>query len=140
MSKVSNGVASRALTLLLTAAVGLAVGCGGGGGKTAKVAGQVTIGGKPLPADAQGTVSFAKADDIEATPAVAPIQNGRYEAANAPTGTVQVVFDIYTEGPPKVSQRTGEEYRERTSLVPAQQAAGQQVTIDGDNESLDFNL
>lgn len=140
MTNVFRRRPTTALPLLLALAIAPLAGCGGGGGKTAKVAGQVTIGGKPLPADAAGTVSFAPVGDIEAEPAIAPVNAGRYETANAPTGDVQVVFDLYVEGPPKYIERIGKEVREKKSLIPPQQTGQQQVTINGDNESLDFDL
>jgi len=119
--------------------VGLATGCGGGA-KTASVSGTVTINGKPIPADAEGSITFAVKDGDEEQSATVPITGGKYESPETPQGSVLVTFHIFKFGPPKVSERTGQEFREETTLVPANKAAGQTVDITEDTATLDFNL
>jgi len=128
---------------LLTLAPWLAIctGCGGSSG-VAHVQGKVTIGGKDLPADASAFISFARAEAKPGDkPASAPIEGGQYNCANAPTGKVKVRFEITKPtGPMKKSERTGEDYQEMITIVPAAKMGGIDATIDGDKSDLNFDL
>ncbi|WP_146446715.1 hypothetical protein [Botrimarina colliarenosi] len=119
----------------------LAVGCGFGSSNTARVTGTVTIGGKPIPDDASALITISPASGGEVKPATAPINSGKYEAPNAPTGPVNVTFQITRPvGPKQFSERTGQEYQKQKDLVPSQRSTGIAATITGENPTLDFDL
>ncbi|MFM1902298.1 MAG: hypothetical protein RLZZ440_198, partial [Planctomycetota bacterium] len=94
----------------------VAVGCGLGG-QTAHVAGQVTLKGKPLPEAAQAFITFASDADPNASVSV-PITSGHYDAPKVPFGPCHVFFEITTTGPEKMSERTGQPYRDIVNHVP----------------------
>lgn len=115
-------------------------GCGSGG-STAHLSGNVTLGGQPIPADATAAMSFTAIGDNTAEAVNVPIENGAYDSPNTPRGEVLVKFYITQPvGPMKKSERTGKEYRESKDLVPAEHAAGMQITVDGDDQNKDFSL
>jgi hypothetical protein len=108
--------------------------------ETAHLAGTVTLGGKPLPGDAQGTIVFKPAS-ADVTSATAAIVNGQYDSPETPTGAVKVYFNITKpSGRTFKSSRTGETVNEVASIVPASQAAGVDLNIEGDNSSQNFDL
>jgi hypothetical protein len=114
-------------------------GCGLDAGKTVSLSGNVTIGGKPIPSDAQAFITFAtKSDGAERSVSV-PIKEGRYESPRTPQGQVFVSFRINRTGPEKMSERTGELYRDIISLLPRNQT-GESVLVEEDNSDLDFDL
>jgi hypothetical protein len=115
-------------------------GCGGVTGNSAHLQGTVTLNGKPIPADAKAYIVFVP--DVDKTKAVsASVTDGRYDMPNAPMGLAMVHFEVTHEvGPEKTSERTGQVYRDVVSLVPARLVTGSPVQVDGDDESLDFDL
>lgn len=128
--------ADRGVALLLLV---LAIGCGGPA--TADLAGKVTIGGKPIPDDAVGSIRFTPPNDSEGDPVSAAIEGGSYTASGVPVGVVRVSFDIAKPvGPVRHSERTGQDYQEQQNLVPPAKAAGVELTVDGDNPNQDFDL
>jgi hypothetical protein len=115
-----------------------ASGCGFGG-DTAHLAGSVSIGGKPVPADAEASLSFTSPDG-ENTVAV-KIVDSKYDSPKTPTGTVTVHFNIQQPvGPAKVSERTGQQYRDMQNMVPPQYAAGTPLEVTGDDQNRNFDL
>ena len=60
----------------------------------AKLEGNVTVGGKPLPEDAEGTLVFSPAKLGEAPPCQAKLVSGHYVADKVPQGQVTVTFLI----------------------------------------------
>lgn len=127
------------LMLGLAGLLALVTGCGGGL-ETTSVSGTVTIKGEPIPADAEATITFATKEGDEELSTTVPITGGKYESPETPQGSVLVTFAIFELGPPQVSDRTGQEYREQISLVPADKAGGQTVDITEATGNLDFDL
>lgn len=114
-------------------------GCGLGGGSVAHLSGQVTLGGKPLPETAQAFITFAPAVYPNQSVSV-PITAGRYDSPKTPAGTCRVFFEITTSGPEKISDRTGQPYRDFFNLVPARHADGIPLEVSGDNPDQNFDL
>jgi hypothetical protein len=116
----------------------VAAGCGLGG-RSAHVSGQVTLKGKPLPEAAQAFITFASDADPKASVS-APIAAGHYDAPNTPVGPCHVFFEITTTGPEKMSERTGQPYRDIINHVPDRYAEGIPLDVTGDLPSQDFDL
>lgn len=123
---------------LLAGLVALVAGCGVGG-KVAHLSGQVTLRGKPLPTDAQAFVTFVSAADSKRSVSV-PIAAGRYDSPETPVGPGRAFFEITTTGPEKISDRTGQPYRDVISHVPAGAAEGIPLEVTGDNPDQNFDL
>ncbi len=122
----------------------LVAGCGSTG-RTEPVAtleGNVTIGGKPLPADAEGTVIFMPATRGEAPPVRAKIVAGHYKAEKVPKGQVTATFQIsrLTGKMLKTSPDDIHPTPERIDLVPEASRAGVKFEVQGDNPHQDFDL
>jgi hypothetical protein len=116
-----------------------AAGCGGN--RTADLAGKVTIGGKPVPAEAEGTIFFAPIDPKAGDAVATVITNSAYQASDVPAGEVSVTFEItQAVGPVKKSERTGAEYQETKSLIPPSASGGIRLNVAGDNANQDFDL
>ncbi len=114
-------------------------GCGVGGTPSAHLSGDVTIDGKPVPADAIASLSFVPTKGGEAV--AVSIVDGHYDSPQSPQGKVSVLFSISKPfGPEKVSERTGEKYRDVMNLVPPEHAAGIAIEVQGDNSNQDFDL
>jgi hypothetical protein len=114
-------------------------GCGKGTAPTAHLAGAVTIGGAPIPSDADASISFQLVKGGKAVSI--PITNGRFDSQNTPVGSVSVRFYISKRvGPVKKSERTGGDYQDVADLVPPDKAAGVTITVSGDNLSQNFQL
>ena len=122
----------------------LAAGCGSVGHTepVATLEGMVTIGGKPLPADAQGTVTFMPAARGEAPPAQAKIIAGHYKAEKAPKGQITATFQIsrLTGKMLKTSPDDIHPTPERIDLVPEAWKAGIKIEVKADNPHQDFDL
>ena len=124
----------------LAIALGWCVGCGGGSssGNTAHLQGAVTIGGQPLPAGAEGAVTFRNASGSAVT---APISAGRYDSPATPKGAVKAFFTISKPtGKTYKSERTGAEITETVSIVPASVSGGVDVEVSTDNADQNFDL
>lgn len=108
----------------------------------AKLEGAVLIGGKPLPADAEGAIIFMPAARGEAPPVQAKIAAGRYKAENVPKGQVVATFHItrLTGQMLKTSPDDIHPTPERIDLVPEAMRAGVKVEVQGDNAQQDFDL
>lgn len=123
----------------LLAALVFFCGCGPGSSPSAHLSGTVTIDGKPIPADATASLSFVPTDSSKAV--ALPIVDGRYDSPRTPQGKITVHFSISRPtGPEKVSERTGEKYRDIANLVPPEHAAGMVIEVQGDNSSQNFDL
>ncbi|WP_425398731.1 hypothetical protein [Aeoliella sp.] len=125
-----------AIALLVTA-----VGCSGSSVPTAHLAGKVTLGGKPIPSDAEAFIMFvnSSAEGKEAKVSV-PIANGQYDSPDTPQGAITVTFSITRNGPTKTSARTGEQYSDVINLVPAKYSTGLPLQVTGDNTNQNFDL
>lgn len=129
-----------ALRVVGLIALAVCLGCGGGSsaGDTAHLQGTVTIGGQPLPADAEGAITFRNAAGKAAT---APIVQGRYDSPETPKGAVKAYFTISKPtGKTFKSERTGTEVAETISIVPANVVGGIDVDATTDNSSQNFDL
>jgi hypothetical protein len=117
----------------------LLCGCGKASTPTTHLSGAVTIDGKPIPAEAQAALSFVPAQGGKVVSV--HIVGGRYDSPDTPEGKISVKFDISQPvGPEKVSERTGEKYREIANLVPPDRAAGIVIEVQGDDSQRDFDL
>jgi hypothetical protein len=107
-----------------------------------KLDGSVTIGGKPLPADAEGLIIFMPAARGEAPPAQATIASGRYKAEKVPKGQVTATFNIsrLTGKMLKTSPDDIHPSPERIDLVPEASKAGVKIEVQNDNPKQDFDL
>jgi hypothetical protein len=122
----------------------LAGGCGSGGRTepVAKLEGAVMIGGKPLPADAEGIITFMPATRGEAPPVQAKIASGQYKADKVPKGQVLATFNI-TKMTGKMLKTSPDDIHptpERINLVPEASRMGVKFEVQGDNPKQDFDL
>jgi len=108
---------------------------------TAHLRGRVTIGGQPIPADADARIIVRPTQLDQPSASAAVIENGRYDLPDAPKGKVQVSFTIQRPtgrmGVPADGGRPQPEYE---SLVPEDRAGGQEIQVEGDNLDLSFDL
>ncbi len=99
----------------------------------------MTIGGQPLPAGADGGVTFRPTG--EGQQAFARIVDGRYDSPNTPVGPVKAFFSISAPtGRMIASDRTGETYPQTENIVPAKYGAGLDLEVVGDNLEQNFDL
>lgn len=127
-------------TLALATTLLSCFGCSGGSssGNTAHLQGTVTLAGQPLPAGAEGAVTFRNASGSAVT---APIAEGRYDSPATPKGSVKAFFTINKPtGKTYKSERTGTEVTETISIVPASVSGGVDVEVSGDNAEQNFDL
>jgi hypothetical protein len=127
-----------------TAILILATGCGSATRTepVVKLEGSVTIGGKPLPADAEGSIIFSPAARGEAPPAQARIVAGHYKVENSPKGQVQATFNI-TRLTGKMVKNSPDDVHptpERINLVPEASRAGVKLNVESNNAQQDFDL
>ncbi len=108
----------------------------------AKLEGNVTIGGKPLPADAEGSLAFVPAARGEAPPAKALLVGGHYKADNVPVGSVQVTFDITRKTGKMLMSPNDPVHQspELINLVPEAARSGMQIEVKGNNSQQNFDL
>lgn len=118
--------------------VAFVAGCGVGG-KVTHLSGEVTLRGKPLPSNAQAFITFVSAADSKRSVSV-PIAAGRYDSPDTPFGPCRAFFEITTTGPEKISDRTGQPYRDVISHVPAGVAEGIPLEVTGDKPDQNFDL
>jgi hypothetical protein len=125
------------MVLLLAAA--LLVGCGfHSGPPVAHLKGKVTIGGKPVPGDANARIIFGipPSSAHEAKPAIANIVNGEYDAPKVAVGHITAIFDIQLD--------TGREFargmKESKNLVPPEHQSGIAITVAEGTQTQDFDL
>ncbi|MCA9234642.1 MAG: hypothetical protein KDA44_04195 [Planctomycetales bacterium] len=120
------------------AVIAAAIGCSGSS-STAHLAGAVTVGGKPIPADANASITFHGSGEGQTVNV--PIVDGKYDSPATPRGEVRVYFTVTQEvGPVKKSPRTGADYRDIVDIVPPKYATGVALTVAEDNQQQDFNL
>jgi hypothetical protein len=134
-----RGIGKLAVIAAVLASAG---GCGSSV-PTARLAGKVLLGGKPIPGDAEASLMFVRegAKDDETTVRV-PINVGdsTYDAPKVPQGAVRAYFSITRKGPAKISEHTGKEYHDIINLVPGQYATGIPLQVSGDDIHQDFDL
>ena len=127
--------------VLLALGLATASGCGRGAsstGNTAHLQGEVTLGGQPLPAEAQGAITFRNATGRATT---VPIAAGRYDSPATPAGSVKAYFSISKPtGKSYRSQRTGADVAETASIVPAKYGNGLDLEVAEDKSDQNFDL
>jgi hypothetical protein len=129
--------ASVALALLLTSLF-FVNGCGGQA-ESAHLAGNVTVGGEPLPDDVvEARISFMPTENGRGPTSGAQIVDGRYDVPAGPLGEVKVFFGI-TRKTGKMIQDSRGPVEEVVSLVPSE-TMNQTIEVEGDNLNLDFDL
>lgn len=121
------------------------VGCGGGAGNTntAHLSGSISVGGKPLPEDAEGYIQFMPDAGGQAAPTSVTIEDGAYDAPNVPKGSVTAIFNITRLTGRMVREDNAPgatPYPERENLVPAKHQAGFKIQVEGDNDAHNFDL
>lgn len=141
----TNGITGKQLVLWVWAAVA-ATGIGCSEAKDENVvslAGDVTINGEPLPADAEGYIQFMPASGGQAAPAHTEIIDSRYTAEAVPKGTVTAIFHITRLTGKMVREDNAPgatPYPEREDLVPKKHRAGVTIEVEGDNDAHHFEL
>jgi len=124
----------------LAVALLVSLGCLGGSDKeTAHLQGTVTLGGQPIPADADARIVVrpTQLDQVSASAAV--IRDGRYDLPDAPLGEVEVSFTIQRPTGRRVDPGDGgRPVPEYEFLVP--QDERQVIQVDGDKLDLNFEL
>ncbi len=124
----------------LAITLGWCTGCGGSSssGNTAHLEGTVTIGGQPLPADAEGAITFRSTSGGAVT---AQIENGRYDSPATPKGAAKAYFSISKPtGKTYRSERTGTDVAETINIVPANYSNGIDVEVSADKADQNFDL
>jgi hypothetical protein len=110
------------------------------GKPTAHLQGTVTIGGQPIPANAQAHVMFSPVDMSQANSSSSIIENGRFDVPDAPMGTVKVSFDVQRPTGRMEAFAPGARPEEvYESLVPEGKASTT-IEVAGDKSDLNFDL
>jgi hypothetical protein len=107
---------------------------------TVRLQGKVTIGGQPIPDNADARITFRPTTAGQANGMEASIKNGMYDVPSAPKGKVQVTFFIQ-QPTGRVESFDGVARPEPVmkDLVP--QGKGMtEVTVEGDKSDLNFDL
>jgi hypothetical protein len=115
-------------------------GCGGSSAPTARLRGVVTIGGKPIPADADAIIMFRTTGADQARPVSARITNGQFDVPNAPRGSVLVKFSIRQPTGMAAFQPGADVEMQSKPIVPKEWEAGKTYQIDGDDLEMKFDL
>jgi hypothetical protein len=120
-----------------------ASGCSGGSssGRTAHLQGSVTVGGKPIPPQAEASITIRPTGINQANASYAKIIDGRFDMPDAPKGKVMVSFSI--QNPTGKMIKYDEFSRpepELISLAPQSWKDGQEMQVDGDKSDMVFDL
>lgn len=134
-----------ALRLVLVLVAASIAGCGPSARSlpAARLAGKITVNGKPLPADAEGAITFMSAARNQAAPTQVRLSGGSYTANDVPIGQVTVLFNITRLTGRMVREKDaprGALFPEREVLVPAACREGIPLEVKGDNLHQDFDL
>jgi hypothetical protein len=117
------------------------IGCGGGTSKpTAHLKGTVTIDGRPIPEDAEASITFKPTKSGQARSTSAMIVDGEYDAPDVPSGPVTVFVSVQQATGREVTENVSRPYKEYRSLVPAASEGGIALDVAGDNSNQDFDL
>lgn len=121
--------------------MGSVLGCNQSSSKpTAYVSGTVTIDGKPLPANATGTVMFRPSGKGMAKTAGVSVIGGKYDSPETPVGEVTVFFSIQEPTGKMISDAGGPPFPEYRSIVPQGSTNGVKLEVTGENLQQDFDL
>lgn len=129
-------------SVVRSSALVLALGCAGEVGNTARLAGKVTLDGKPIPADAQAAITFQPELGSTAKPVTVPIKNSTYDSPNTPRGFVTAIFNLnIPTGKMVMSERIGKEVAElETVTLHADQVGGISLEVESNETIHDFEL
>jgi hypothetical protein len=119
------------------------LGCGEGATRdTAHWAGKVTLDGEPVPATAQGAITFQPAAGNKGKAVTVAIVNGAYDSRITPRGQVTATVSLsMPTGKTYKSERTGQDVAELSPVtLSPEQSQGIALTVDGDEANHDFAL
>jgi hypothetical protein len=118
------------------------LGCGPSGGSrpTAHLQGKVTIGGKPVPPDAEASVTFKPTKSGQARSTSAIIKGGTYDAPDVPVGPVTAYVSVQQATGKEVTENVSRPYKEYRSLVPAKYNDGIPLEVTEDSWEHNFDL
>jgi hypothetical protein len=105
---------------------------------TAHVQGTLTIGGEPLPSDAQANVTFVPA--AKGRSAGAAVTDGKYDCPDAPLGNVKAIISVMRPTGKMITESDNRPYAEVGSIIANKYSSGVDVEITEDNTTLDFDL
>lgn len=133
---------AAAVPFLFVALVIASVGCGKSGSSkpTAHLQGKVTIGGSSLPENAEGSITFRPTTGDQASMTTVTIQDSRYDAPEAPMGSVRVSFSIQRPTGRTFDTGRGAPQIEYDNILPAKSAEGFDLDVTGDKADQDFDL
>jgi hypothetical protein len=120
----------------------MSVGCGqSSNGSVARLSGEVTLDGQPLPGNSLASVTFQPRGGGDARPITAEIAAGKYDCPAVPKGDVVAQMSITVPtGHTYRSDRTGQNVEELENVVLApDQARGIPLQV-GDDANVNFEL
>jgi hypothetical protein len=140
LGKFPSRLIKAATTVALLAACALGVlGCGKSSRPgTAHVAGTITVGGQPLPSDAQANLIFVPVAGGRS--AGAAVTNGNFACDDAPVGKVKLYANIARRTGRMITESDNRPYPEVASMIAPKYAAGIELEITGDDDQLNFDL
>jgi hypothetical protein len=118
-------------------------GCGEGAtSDTAHLTGKVTLDGEPVPASAQGAITFQPAASNKGKAITVAIVNGAYDSKITPRGDVTAIVSLnMPTGKTYKSERTGQDVAELSPVtLSPEQSQGIALAVDGDEANHDFSL
>lgn len=128
------------LLFALFIGIGSSAGCGESSRAGARLTGEVTLDGQPLPPKAYGSVTF-RPMGAQGRPVSAQIVDSRYDCASVPKVKLLAVVSIAipTGRTVKSDRMGGEEPEFETVLLSADQASGIELNVTGD-ANVNFEL
>jgi hypothetical protein len=126
---------SAAVVLMASVLVGCDTGRRSG---TAHVQGTLTIGGQPLPADAQANITFVP--ESKGRSAGAVVTNGKYDCPDAPLGKTKAYISVMRPTGRMITESDNRPFAEIGSIIADKYASGVDLEITEDNASIDFDL
>ena len=134
-------IAQRLTVGLVCVSLLASMGCGkGSSGQTAHLSGSVTLDGKPLPADAQASITFQPTKGNKGRAIAVPIVNGQYDSPDTPLGSVSAILNLnIPTGKMVMSERMGGEVPEiETVTLSSNEAGGIKLDITEDKSDQGF--
>jgi hypothetical protein len=129
----------NAATISLCAALMLLItGCGGS--NAAHLQGVVTINGQPVPADAQGSVTFQPTESGKGKTMSAPLEGGHYDLPDVPLGPYRAIITVQRPTGRTIDNGRGTPAPEFENMISPDQLQGIDTTVEGDREDLNFDL
>lgn len=141
-----RGIAQAAMRIFCAATACLIVlpltGCGTDSkGDVAHWSGEVTLDGKPLPDDAEGSITFRSMGAGGGQAVTVRVENGHYDSPQTPKGKVIAYFDINRPtGRTYHSERVGKDVQETKSIVPEEHLQGIEFDVTEDKSDASIDL